>query len=134
MTRKYSRFEARIASKKEWPIRTEGRNRPIAYASWVCCGDCSSRSRWEAGGSIDVVDHAHIDDALAAVGWKFRFAANRLDECAQLICERRVARHGLVLFAGARLHRELMTPLRRDRIYHPQFSPVATRHEGRVDH
>src|ERR1700735_3225 len=77
---------------------------------------------------VDVVDYAHVDDSLTAVGGEFGSAADGLDEGAQLMRKRRVAGNRFGLFSGARLHDELMTAMRRDWVRHAQLPELAARH------
>src|SRR5208282_4855500 len=77
---------------------------------------CSRSARRETGRAIDIIDDAHVDDALITVGGKRFFAAYPRDERAQLTGVGGVARYGFLLHSVGRLERDLIALMRSDRV------------------
>ena len=77
---------------------------------------CSGSARRQAGGAIDLVDDAHVDNAFGVIGWKRLCAAYRCDERAQLAGVGSIADNGFPSYPTDIIERDLIAVMRGNRV------------------
>jgi hypothetical protein len=77
---------------------------------------CSGSERRQAGGAIDLVDDAHVDNAFDAIGWKRLCAAYLCDERAQLAGVGSIADNGFPSYPTDIIERDLIAVMRGNRV------------------